>query len=210
MCSRTIKSLEGQDFASWDSVIAKNGGDSYMDAYRRALRKYLVLPNVHMLVLPNRGLGYALNKAAQQYLGSYDAFAVLEDDDEWDANFLKVMYRELMNSGADVAHCLQRQVPHQKQSPGGPMNEAAIQQRNWVNFPMCLFRASLFERAGGFSEEAGPATDWDWHLRILKAGGKYHFVDQVLVTHHWHTNNYCIKVDGKTSIQKQRQRGVYE
>jgi hypothetical protein len=209
MCGRALKSLVGQNFGSWDAVIAKNGGEALLDAYRSALRVPLSLSNVHLMVLPERGLGYALNQAARQWVQAYEAFAVLEDDDEWDSDFLRVMYQELMASGADVAHCLQRQVPVQRQSPGGPMNADLIRRRNWINFPMCLFRASLFEQAGGFSEEAGPATDWDWHLRILRAGGRHHFVNQVLVTHYWHSSNYCIEVNGKPHIVAQIGKGAY-
>jgi GT2 family glycosyltransferase len=209
MCSRAITSLVAQNFNSWDSVIAKNGGKSHLDAYQTALGVLLSRANVELLVLPEKGLGYALNEAARQHLRGHDAFAVLEDDDVWDPDFLRVMYQAMTSSGADVVHCLQRQVPLQKQSPGGPMNPDLIRRRNWINFPMCLFRASLFEQAGGFSEEAGPATDWDWHLRILGAGGRYHFVNQVLVTHHWHSSNYCIEVDGKPHITHQLRSGAY-
>jgi len=210
MCGRAIKSLTTQNFGSWSSIIAKNGGELFLDAYRSVLRKPLALTNVHLLTLPGRGLGYALNEALRQYLRGHNAFAVLEDDDEWDVDLLRVLYQAMTTSGADVTHCLQRQVPIQKQSPGGPMNPDLIRKRNWLNFPMCLFRASLFERIGGFSEEAGPATDWDWHLRILKAGGKYHFVNEVLVTHHWHSSNYCIKVDGKPHVTAQIRAGAYK
>ncbi len=209
MCARALKSVLRQDFASWDAVIAKNGGEDHLDAYMSALRGPLALPNVRIEVLPEKGLGYALNRAAEWHLRDHDAFAVLEDDDEWDPAFLQVMYRELMRSGADVAHCLQRQVPYRRQSPGGPMNQGAICKRNWINFPMCLFRASLFERAGGFSEEAGPATDWDWHLRILAVKGKYQFVNETLATHHWHDHNYCIEVDGEPFIRRQLKEGTY-
>ena len=56
MCSRALKSLVGQNFGSWDAVIAKNGGKLLLDAYRSALRVPLSLSNVHLMVLPEKGL----------------------------------------------------------------------------------------------------------------------------------------------------------
>ena len=203
MCRRAIESLVAQRHRNWTCVVAKNGGDEHLPEYHESLDELLQLPNVHLLVLPHKGLGYALNEAAMRYLGFHGMFAVLEDDDEWDPDFLPVMTRELKANGAHVSHCLQRQVPGQKQSNGGPMNADSMRTHNWINFPMCLFRADLFFEAGGFSEEVGPATDWDWHLRCLKARARYHFVPQTLVTHHWHNGNYCLQENGRPAIMEQ-------
>jgi len=209
MCRRAIDSLVAQQCHNWTAVIAKNWGDHRLAQYQEALGDVLELPNVHLQVLPKRGLGYALNQAATAYLGFHDAFAVLEDDDEWDPTFLPTMFRELRGNGAHVAHCLQRQVPRRWQSDGGPMNRDMIRSANWINFPMCLFRSDLYFATGGFSGEVGPATDWDWHLRCLKAGARYHFVNRVLVTHHWHNSNYCRQEQGRPAIMKQFKKGTY-
>ena len=207
---RAIESLTAQQHRNWTCVIAKNGGDERLAEYRRSLGGLLDLPNVDLLVLPRKGLGYALNEAATRYLGFHGAFAVLEDDDEWDPNFLPMMHQALKANGAHVVHCLQRQVPNQKQSNGGPMDADSMRTHNWINFPMCLYRADLYFEAGGFSEEVGPATDWDWHLRCLKAGAKYHLVPETLVTHHWHGGNYCTKENGRPAIMEQMRQGAYQ
>ena len=89
------------------------------------------------------------------------------------------------------------------------MDKRFIRRENWINFPMCLFKADLFERVGGFCNEAGPATDWDWHLRCLKAGARYQFVPQTLVTHHWHGGNYCLGTNNTRFIRQRMEAGVY-
>ena len=210
MCARAIRSLVAQQYNNWTAVIAKNGGNRYLSRYKVELGGLLNHPRITLYVLPERGLGYALNEIAIRFLGFNGSFAVLEDDDEWDPGFLPTMTRELMASGADVAHCLQRQTPKQKQSAGGPMHKERLKRQNWINFPMCLFRSRLYFETGGFSKEAGPATDWDWHLRCLKANAKYHFVPETLVTHYWHGSNYCTKVDGRPYIVGQMEQGEYK
>ena len=212
MCRRAVDSLLAQSFTEWNLVIAKNGGSAHVSAYAETLGKVLDDPRVRLLVLPGSGLGYALNEGIERYISSFSYFANLEDDDEWDSGFLEVMVSTLQLSGADVANCLQRQVPMKRQSNGGPMHPGAIRRHNWINFPMCLYRADLYHRVGGFSVDAGPATDWDFHLRALSVGAKYAFVDQVLMTHHWHSSNYCVvsQGEGLRFIRSQVAAGVYD
>lgn len=210
MCHRAADSLLRQSFDDWELVIAKNGGTSQLAEYEDALAGVLVDPRATLLVLPGKGLGYALNMACQEYLRGHDYFANLEDDDEWFPEYLRTMVRVAERTGADVVHCKQRQVPRHAQSNGNPMDSKAIRGHNWINFPMCLFRAELFDKVGGFCNEAGPATDWDWHLRCLKAGARYEFVDKVQVTHYWHGDNYCLQdKGGRAFIERRMKEGVY-
>ena len=209
MCRRSTDSLLVQDFAAWRLVVAKNGGGEHLSAYEDAYEDLLAYPKITLRVYPKAGLGYALNSAFEEYGWAYDFFAVLEDDDEWHPDFLRAMYRQIRQSKADVIHCLQDQIPHTYQSAGGPAKLDVLRQANYINFPMCLFRADLWHRVGGFSEEVGPATDWDWHLRCLTAGAKYEFMARSLVTHHWHGSNYCQGINGVPLIKQRMKEGVY-
>jgi len=207
MCRRAVESLLRQDFASWDLAIIKNG-PAKLAGYTRALADVLEHPRIHLLSVGEAGLGNALNEGFTHFHHGHQYFANLEDDDEWNPAFLRLMYKEAQRSGADVTHCLQHQEPDRRQSNGGPMDTALIRRRNWINFPMCLFRSSLFRKTGGFCTDAGPATDWDWHLRCLQAGGRYHFVPETLVTHHWHGGNYCLQSNGEY-VRKRLKEGAY-
>lgn len=209
LCARAVESLLRQNFAAWDLGIVKNGGDDNIAEYITALERFLPHPRIRLLVTFQSGLGNALNEGVRYFGADHEYFANLEDDDEWHPEFLRTMYREARGTGADVVHCQQLQEPEQRQSAGSAMDTALIRKRNWINFPMCLFRMGLFERAGGFCNEAGPATDWDWHLRCLKVGARYHFVPETLVTHHWQGDNYCLKVHNSQFIQQRMERGIY-
>jgi GT2 family glycosyltransferase len=209
MCRRAVESLLRQNFAAWTLAIIKNGGNVSLKRYLRELSDVIGHPRIKFMVCSNSGLGYALNQGIGHHLVGHEYFAILEDDDEWDASYLKEMCHAATTSRADVVNCLQRQVPRRLQSDGGPMHAENLKMHNWINFPMCTFRSSLVERIGCFSEEVGPATDWDWHLRCVKAGARYKFVSKTLVTHYWHTNNYCIRTDGKPLIMQRMAQGVY-
>ncbi len=208
MCGRAIESLRRQDFQDWLLVVAKNGGAKHLTDYVNALGDQLAQPRTRLLVLPEKGLGYALNEAVRHF-GTPPFFAVLEDDDEWAPEFLSTMYRYITETGADAVHCMQIQEPDNKQSNGAPMDKARIRMVNWINFPMCLFRVDMFHKVDGFCNDAGPATDWDWHLRNLAAGARYEFLNQVLVRHHWHGSNYCVQVDGRPFVMERMQQGFY-
>lgn len=212
LCPRAVASLVAQDFTDWTLIIAKNGGTDLLNAYRAQLAPYLEDPRVHLLVLPEKGLGYALNSAINQFRKNHAYFAILEDDDEWAPKFLSTMKDALDRTGANVANCLQRQLPDAKQPAGGPMNPGLMLMQNWINFPMCLFRIPLYQSVGGFSEDAGSATDWDWQLRCLDASAQYTFVNETLVTHHWHGDNYCLQAGAPayTGIIERMRTGRYE
>lgn len=209
MCRRAIQSLIKQDFKDWFLVIAKNGWTDHLKRYMKTFNDILPLPNAVLSVLPQKGLAYALNQSAHAYIKDFDYFAVLEDDDEWNPSFLSTMVNFLDTTGFDVVNCLQTQKPTSKQQDGGPLNVSLIRLQNYINFPMCLFRSKLFEETDGFCEDAGPATDWDWQLQCIKAGAKYGFVPQRLVTHHWHDQNYCLLESNYEFIVRRIAEGAY-
>lgn len=210
MCRRAIDSLLQQTYTDWDLVIAKNGAGA-VEPYAQMTRDLLSNLHIRLLVLPGKGLPYALNETLHAFALGHEFFANLEDDDEWGPEFLATMVGAL-EKGGDVAHCLQTQVPGQRQSNGGPMDTHRIKVRNWINFPMCLFRTDLWTDrvAVTFCPEAGPATDWDWHLRCLQAGASYKFVQKTLVTHHWHGRNYCLAANQEAFIKDRIKKGVYK
>ena len=212
MCCRAVKSLLHQKYTNWNLVIAKNGGSFNTDEYVKALSGVLDHPKIRFLVLPKRGLGYALNEAFHHFYEGHAYFANLEDDDEWGASFLTTMVKTLEETAADVAHCVQLQVPKPIQSAGEPMDTDMLKRHNWINFPMCLFRTDLVRKVKGFTNEAGPATDWDFHLRAVQAGARYVFVNKAMVTHHWHATNYCVthKRGGSIYVKEQIKGGHYD
>jgi hypothetical protein len=209
MCARAVDSLLAQTKDMWHCVIAKNGGTEFLGSYVAHLGPRLNDQRIRLLVLPGKGLGYALNQALGPFLPSYRAWANLEDDDEWDPEYLEVMWQHL-KSGPDVVHCLQRQEPQAQQSNGGPMDAERIRRQNWINWPMCLFRAKVYRKVGPICEDCGPSTDWDWHLRCTKAGMEYKFIERDLVTHHWHGSNYCLSKRKPHVVPKRLEEGVYD
>ncbi len=191
MCLRAIKSALGQTYVHWNMVVAKN--DKLKKEEYTSMFSRFHDPRITVMEYPKSGLGYALNRACQGFLLGFDLFTVLEDDDEIDPTYIEELVGFQKETGADVVHCKQRQVPDKLQSDGDHMNLVNIQKRNWINFPECVFKSSLYEDHQ-FSEECGPSTDWDWHLQnVMVSNAEYRFLDKVLVTHHWHGRNYCQK-----------------
>ena len=209
-CLRAVQSLCKQKYKDWECLVVKNGDKMPDKKYRQALSPALG-GKVKMISVLNPGLPQALNTGCEAFLDEHEYFAVLEDDDEWMPNFLTSMTRAMqLFPKTDVAHCHQRQMPEKKQSNGGHMDSKRLLRQNWINFPMCLFRARLFKDAGGFDVLAGPATDWAWHLAcVYGADANYKFVNETLVIHHWHGENYCLKVTNTAYIKKLIKRRKY-
>lgn len=203
LCRRAVASLLAQDFRDWTLVIAKNGGTDLVDAYESHLAPYLSDPRVRLLVLPGKGIGYALNQAIREFQNDHEYFAILEDDDEWAPTFLHRMKGAVDQSGAEIALCKCRQLPEAKGGwgPGGPMRPGLILMGSWIAFPQCLFRMRVHRSVGDFAEDSGAATDWDWQIRCAAAELKHTFVDETLMTHHWHGDNYCQR-EGKPAHRR--------
>ena len=209
LCARAVESVLRQKYENWECVVVINGQLKNRSDYLGFLGSPPM--NVHLWKTADTGLGKALNYGIGFGIKDHlpDYWMNLEDDDELDPEYLEVMVAALEESGADVVNCLQRQVPRKIQSNGGPMNTEHILRRNWINWPMCLWRREVYGKVGPIAEDVGPATDWDYHLRCVAAGIKYHHVEQALVVHHWHDGNYCLQVDGKPHIARRRAGGVY-
>jgi len=211
LCKRAGQSLLAQSDPNWTWVIAKNGGSHKLSEYAEALERLLEDKRVYMLVLPERGLAYALNQALSRFGHEAPRFANLEDDDEFHEHWLKKMKAHMSKTHADVVHCMQRQEPEQLQAHGRPMDQEEILVHNWINWPMCLIRTSLIHRVGGFTPEAGPAVDWDFHLRAVRgAHATYSFLNERLVTHHWHENNYCREAKAPQWLRDKAKAGGYD
>ena len=227
LCARAVQSVLMQNYKDWYVIVAMNGFPECLDEwevketqYQDAIGK-LPLGKGHFMSYYAAGLGMTLNAVLEPALlgkhQQFDYWMNLEDDDVLDPEYLEIMV-DALDSDPDVGvvNCLQRQFPREIQSNGGPMNAQRLQKTNWINWPECLWRREVYEKVGAIAEDVGPATDWDYHLRCIAAGVKYHHAEVALVTHHWHDGgknnspNYCLLVDGKQYIAKKRAAGAYD
>ena len=73
----------------------------------------------------------------------------------------------------------------------------------------CLIRTDALKNIGHFTNKA-PLEDWYMHLQLSKIG-KYHFIDEVLFSYRWHSNNTIKnKKLNKIKIKKTKRYELYK
>ena len=73
----------------------------------------------------------------------------------------------------------------------------------------CLIRSDALKNIGHFTNKA-PLEDWYMHLQLSKIG-KYHFIDEVLFSYRWHSNNTIKnKKLNKIKIKKTKRYELYK
>jgi len=214
---RALRSLLAQSEPDWRPVVAVNGCPEQEGQYRAALAPFLYDERIAVQWSVTPSLPRALNRGLAFSTGRY--LAVLEDDDEWDADFLRAMSRTLdARPDVGMVYCRCREVtahgePCRLFSPWGAWDHARMLQGNWIGFPQAMVRTHLLWQIGGYAEECGGAADWDTWLRLARIS-HVEGLDQTLITHHWDGDNMCLEPEVNETCQRiirgRRDRHLYD
>jgi glycosyltransferase involved in cell wall biosynthesis len=167
---RTLHSVQAQDGVTFEHVIVDGGStDGTLALLERNLR-----PGDFLLSEPDRGISDALNKGIA--LATGEAIQLAHADDWLEPGQLALAHAALMASGCDYVFgdllFHENGVPSFRYA-GDPDYAASIDRRMPnLNHPTVLARRSSFERIGLFDLRYRCAMDYDWFLRLHRAGGR--------------------------------------
>lgn len=216
MIRRTLASIWAQTFQDYELIIVENGGDDEMrkryEAIRPMLERGLLDSTVQWIVRNDfASLPKALNVAFEASSGEY--ISIMEDDDEWEPEFLGLLSNHLDHCTCGMVYAKQKELDEGRSRvvAGNPIPKRFDRQQllksNWMGFPMCMYRREAIEAIGGFDEKAEAATDWYTHCYV-SAFYDIHCFDKELVIHNWHRQdevpNFCLVADQLESTLRQR------
>jgi O-antigen biosynthesis protein len=120
----------------------------------------------------NRGNAAARNEGLAAASGEFVAF--LDDDDWWDADFLRILLSTLKLSGRSFTYSAQRVLrpilSEQSERPElirfAPYNRSLLENTNYISMISVLIRRSDITAIGGFDESLPRFVDWDFFLRL--------------------------------------------
>lgn len=143
---------------------------------------------VQLLHAPDtkRRRGYPLNVALRQAYESAEGpgfLFFLDDDDVVYPMFAQKMYEALTASGADLVCCASnRRMPGQAAQPGySPLPAPCLLVQNFIPINSYAVRFSaLASRRLLFSEELEYLEDWDFLVRALGEGLRFHALEDTL------------------------------
>jgi glycosyltransferase involved in cell wall biosynthesis len=179
--AEALVSLVAQTFADWEAIVvddASTRGDA--EAVVRACAD----PRVGYLRKPvNQGLGAARNTGIRA--GSGPLIVPFDSDDRLAPEFLAHLAGVLADD--PTADCVFPDFALFGDQTGTTRyaveDVRTLLVRQWLPGPGCMYRRSLWERAGGYSEDAAlrPGNeDWDFWLAAAEGGFIARHVDEPL------------------------------
>jgi len=167
---RAIESIKGQTFRDYEHIIVDDGSTddtkkvvSHVDDSRI---KYVRLNT-------NMGCAAAFNKGVEEARGEYISF--LDSDDEYLPQRLEITNKVLDQRSEKIGgvfHGLRIVGNNKKKSHFIEEKDFTVEDFREQN-PICgtsntMYRASVFDRVGGFDEQLMSTVDYDFQIRVAK------------------------------------------
>lgn len=174
---RAIDSVHAQAGVDAEHVIVDGGSRDGTAAIARARLR----PGDFLLSEPDRGISDALNKGIA--LAAGELIQLVHSDDWLSPGQLAAALAALERTGADFV--FGDLVFHEAGRPsfvyrGDPGYARSIDRRMpALNHPTVLARRACFERVGLFDPRYRCAMDYDWFLRLHRAGGRGAYAPEI-------------------------------
>jgi glycosyltransferase involved in cell wall biosynthesis len=167
---RTIASVQAQEFPSIEQIFVDGGSaDGTLDIIKSRVR-----PADYWISEKDKGISDAFNKGIALARGS--CILILNADDWLSPDQIGISLKALEGSGADFV--FGDLIFYQGETPlfryRGDPAYARVIDRRWpsVGHPTLLATRSAYARAGLFDTAYRNAMDYDWLLRLHRAGGR--------------------------------------
>lgn len=179
----TIASVAMQTYANKEHIICDGGStDGSAERIRAAAAAH---SHIRAVLEPDRGQADAINKGFR--LATGEILAWINTDDKYaDPEVFAAVVKEFeRNPDADLIYARGRRI-----GPDGAfIREAYINRRidgpealktqMGVFQPSVFFRRRVFERVGGLSEAYNLQLDYEYWIRMLQAGVRFHFMNRI-------------------------------
>jgi glycosyltransferase involved in cell wall biosynthesis len=178
--AEAVQSVLAQSAVSLELLVV-NDGDALKTAFDDP--RVRVLDNGKRTAVPARNLG------VDHTIGAFIAF--LDDDDFWiDAQHLAKSLLAFQ-AGADFyfANGEMRFANGPRKVFNRNATARSLEHDNTILISAVCYRRSLHKTLGAFDETLPYYWDWDWYLRVARAGFRLHHQSQAAVAIRVHDNN---------------------
>lgn len=177
----TIQTMIDQDMNEWEAIIVSDHSEEPIEEIVKSFNdeRLIYLPQVE----GKRGISEARNLAVSH--ARADIMLTADGDDLNHPNRARVTYELMTQNGYDVFYCnLNDYIPAEnkfKPRIFQPFNAELFKMFNFITNPGTACAKEIFEKAGGFDPEFSLSEDYDLWLRMLQAGAKFGFTEEILV-----------------------------
>jgi GT2 family glycosyltransferase len=169
-----LATVERQTHPELELILVRDGGAPFDERVRAAVTR-LHFPTI--LVEHDgepEGAAVARNRGLERARG--DAVAFLDDDDLWESDHAAALARALDGDpDADVVYSdalVERMDTGATRHLGRDFNPGIFVRDGFIPPSAMAARRSAFERFGVFDPEFTYSEDWEWLIRVARAGGR--------------------------------------
>ncbi len=180
---QAISSVLGQTHAVRE-IIVLDDGEGAADAVRP------LSPRIHVLDNQGQGPVAARNRGVAQAVG--DAIAFLDDDDWWTDRSYLARASAAFETGAAFCYGDGTMVFEDGRAAlafAFAADAATLTRDNTILISAVSYRRSLHKELGRFDEALPYYWDWDWYLRVARAGHGLHHIANPVVSIRVHGQN---------------------
>lgn len=171
--SGSIMSVIAQSYTNWELLIVDDASEENTHKVVQAFDD----PRIRFEKLEVcRGNAAARNFGAMNARGTITAY--LDDDDQWDPDFLLLSVHTLRETNSRMLYSAQLvwegfneilQLGRKfKTVRFAPFNRSLLENANYISMIACVHDTSLFDECGGFNESLNRFVDWDLFLRFTE------------------------------------------
>lgn len=168
-----VLSVLVQSYRNWELIIVDDGGEQSPEKIIAAFND----PRIKYIRLEESGgAALARNVGLENAKGDYVAY--LDDDDQWDPDFLLISCNEMIKHKRRFVYSAQMVwADFDPESNLGchyvlvryvPFNRSSIENSNYISMISCMHEKSLCEEAGNFNAAMKRGQDWEFFLRLTE------------------------------------------
>lgn len=176
--ARTIESVTSQNYPDLEYIIIDGGStDGTLDIIKKYKDRI-----TRVISEPDRGISDAFNKGIK--IASGEIIGILNSDDWYEPNALEIVTSKLNNRGVDFAVGALRYWDDKGNNfvvfPDKNYKKIINYKMPHLNHPASFFKAETYRAVGLFSLKYRYAMDYDFFMRVIKAGKSAIITDSVL------------------------------
>ena len=188
----TFKSLTSQNFLDFEVIFVNDGS---FDSTQNLLESYSLKQKIIIIKQQNKGLGAARNVGIRASSGKF--IALLDADDIWEENKLKMVYDYIQQSNCEVV-CHNEYVVNEshkilKNNYYGPYTkyEDLFFKNNCLSPSAVTIKRNVIDSVGYFTEnlQMHGVEDYDMWLRMALANVDIKYIPEFLGSYVIHGNN---------------------
>jgi len=169
-----LSSVARQTHPELELILVRDGGAPFDDAVRAAVSG-LPFPTVWVEHDGDpEGAAVTRNRGLERARG--DAVAFLDDDDLWEPDHAAALARALDDDpDDDVVYSdalIERMDTSETRRLGRDFNPGVFVRDGFIPPSAMAARRSAFERFGAFDPDFNLSEDWEWLIRVARAGGR--------------------------------------